>query len=228
MAEKRFDVRLMAKGSLALLVVMTLLLALAGRVDYWQLWLFGAINVCFLAAMAVVFSGSADLFRERFRASAEAKGWDRVLWIFFGPANLAIVITAGLDAGRFGWSAGYPPLIYALGYLGYVCGGALHLWSIRQNPFYTSTVSIQEDGGQSVIDRGPYRLVRHPGYSGIILMVNSMAVVLGSPWALIPSGCSTLVLILRTWLEDRALRNELSGYGDYAARIRYRLLPGVW
>jgi len=228
MAEKRFDVRLLAKGFLALLVVMAVLLALAGRVDYWQLWLFGGINVCFLAAVAIVFSGSADLFRERFRAGSEAKGWDRVLWIFFGPANLAIVITAGLDAGRFHWTSGYHPMVYVLGYLGYVCGGTLHLWSVRHNPFYTSTVSIREEDGQAVVDRGPYGWVRHPGYTGIILMVNGMAIALGSTWALVPSGGSTLLLILRTWLEDRALHQELSGYQAYASRVRHRLLPRVW
>jgi len=228
MAAKHFNISLLARGFLALLIVTAALLALAGRLDYWQAWLFGGVNACFLAAVAAVFSGGGDLLRERFRAGAEAKGWDRVLWIFFGPANLAILIVAGLDAGRLGWSAGCPTSIYVLGYIGYVCGGGLHLWSIRQNPFYTSTVSIRKDDGQAVIDRGPYRLVRHPGYSGIILMVNAMAIVLGSPWALIPSGCSTLVLILRTGLEDRALGKELSGYQEYAARVRYRLLPGVW
>jgi len=227
-ARKLIDISLLAKGFSAVLVVTAALLAIAGRTDYWQTWLFGGINACFALIVAAVFSHSSGLLSKRLRPGGEAKSWDRVLWGFFGPANLAILITAGLDAGRFGWSAGYSPLIYALGYLGYVCGGALHVWSIRQNPFYISTVSIREDKGQAVVDRGPYRLVRHPGYSGIILMINSMAIALGSLWALIPSGCSTLVLILRTWLEDRALHEELSGYQDYAARVGHRLLPGIW
>jgi protein-S-isoprenylcysteine O-methyltransferase Ste14 len=219
---------LLAKGFSAVLVVTAALLAIAGRTDYWQTWMFGGINAFFAFIVSIVFSEGSGLLSKRLRPGDQAKSWDRVLWGFFGPANLAILAVAGLDAGRFRWTAGYLPLIYALGYIGYVCGGALHLWSIRQNPFYISTVSIREDKGQAVIDRGPYRLVRHPGYSGIILMVNSMAIALGSLWALIPSGCSTLVLILRTWLEDRALHNELSGYQDYAARVRYRLLPGIW
>jgi protein-S-isoprenylcysteine O-methyltransferase Ste14 len=186
------------------------------------------VNVIFLAGVAASFSGSSHLFRDRLRIKPEAKKWDRALLAFFGPANLAILIVASLDAGRFGWTSGYSPAIYCLGYLAYACGGWLHLWSIRHNPFYVSTVSIREEAGQSVVDQGPYGYLRHPGYTGIILMVNGMAIVLGSRWALIPSGLVSAILVLRTMLEDRTLQRELHGYGKYAQRVRFRLLPGIW
>jgi protein-S-isoprenylcysteine O-methyltransferase Ste14 len=110
----------------------------------------------------------------------------------------------------------------------YTASAYLHLWAIRANEFYTSTVSIKPDGSHAVIDTGPYGVVRHPGYTGIMLMEACIAVMLGSLWALVPAGAVALLLIVRTWLEDAALRRELSGYTEYANRVRYRLVPGIW
>jgi protein-S-isoprenylcysteine O-methyltransferase Ste14 len=79
-----------------------------------------------------------------------------------------------------------------------------------------------------VITTGPYRYVRHPGYvSGIFGMV-AIPLIIGSVYGLIPVGVMILLLIVRTSLEDRTLRNELEGYTEYAQRVKYRLLPGVW
>jgi protein-S-isoprenylcysteine O-methyltransferase Ste14 len=75
---------------------------------------------------------------------------------------------------------------------------------------------------------GPYHYVRHPAYLGAILYELAVAVLLASWWALLVSGLSTILLIRRTALKDRALQAELSGYGTYARQVRYRLLPGVW
>ena len=94
--------------------------------------------------------------------------------------------------------------------------------------FYRSTVSIEPEAGHSVVDAGPYGIVRHPGYKGIIFMESGIAVVLGSAWALVPAGSGAALLVLRTVLEDTALRTELPGSDDQDGRIRYRLLPGIW
>ena len=87
---------------------------------------------------------------------------------------------------------------------------------------------IQSDRDQRVIDSGPYAIVRHPGYVGGILFSLGIALALGSLWALIPAILSSSVLVLRTKWEDETLQAKLSGYADYARRVRYRLLPGVW
>ena len=96
------------------------------------------------------------------------------------------------------------------------------------NAFFVATVRIQTDRNQMVISSGPYRYVRHPGYAGTILLHLAMPFMLNSLWALIPAGLIVLVLIVRTALEDKTLHDELLGYKEYAARVRYRLLPGVW
>ncbi len=87
---------------------------------------------------------------------------------------------------------------------------------------------IQKERGHTVVTDGPYQYVRHPGYAGTIVTMLAMALALGSLWALILSGLSALLMVIRTALEDRTLREELSGYPEYARQTRYRLLPGVW
>ena len=98
----------------------------------------------------------------------------------------------------------------------------------RLNRFFSTTVRLQCDRGQYVIRSGPYRIVRHPGYVGGILLGISMALVLGSLWALIPAGGVLILLIIRTYLEDITLQKELQRYTDYAQKVRYRLVPGIW
>jgi protein-S-isoprenylcysteine O-methyltransferase Ste14 len=96
------------------------------------------------------------------------------------------------------------------------------------NRHFEPTVRIQTDRGHTVIDTGPYALVRHPGYVAASLLVLGMPLSLGSYWASIPAILSYLLLVVRTALEDRTLQDELPGYKEYARRVRYRLLPGVW
>ena len=89
-------------------------------------------------------------------------------------------------------------------------------------------VRIQEERGHTVATGGPYQFVRHPGYVGAIMFQLGSPIALGSLWALIPSGLSAILYVIRTALEDRTLQEELDGYSDYAQRVRHRLLPGVW
>lgn len=99
---------------------------------------------------------------------------------------------------------------------------------MRSNRFFSSIVRIQTERGHVVQSGGPYRFVRHPGYVGMTLTQVAYPVLLGTWWAYVPTGLATLLLVVRTALEDRLLRRELAGYGEYAARVRFRLLPGVW
>jgi len=105
---------------------------------------------------------------------------------------------------------------------------ALVVWATAANAFFSQVVRIQKERGHTVATSGPYRYVRHPGYVGTILFELATPVMLGSWWALIPGGLSALLLVVRTALEDKTLHKGLDGYRGYAARVRYRLLPGVW
>jgi protein-S-isoprenylcysteine O-methyltransferase Ste14 len=101
-------------------------------------------------------------------------------------------------------------------------------WAESVNRFFEPTVRIQTDRGHRVIDTGPYALARHPGYVAACLLCLGMPLSLGSFWALIPAVLSCLLLVVRTVMGDRTLRDELTGYEEYTQRVRYRLIPGVW
>jgi len=136
-------------------------------------------------------------------------------------------VVAGLDV-RFGWTGPIPWAYHVGGLLLVVLGYALFLWAMVSNAFFAEGVRIQKERGHTVATGGPYRCVRHPGYAGSILAQVSAPVLLGSPWALILGLASAAFFGVRTYLEDKTLRKELPGYEEYARRVRYRLLPGVW
>jgi len=89
-------------------------------------------------------------------------------------------------------------------------------------------VRIQKERGHKVVDSGPYRLVRHPGNMGNLILNVAAPLMLASHWAWIPAGVSIVLTVLRTALEDRTLRTELEGYEEYASRVPNRLVPGLW
>jgi protein-S-isoprenylcysteine O-methyltransferase Ste14 len=219
---------LFARGVGMVLVLTAGLMLLGGRTSYWQAWVFGLVNCLLVLALSVWLADQAELIRTRMKPGPATKAWDKILMAAFFPLALAVPVVASLDAGRFGWSRSFDVVVYPVGYLVYVFSAYMHLQAIRTNRFYTSTVSIEPDKGHSVVDAGPYRFVRHPGYTGIIFMEIGIAVVLASLWALIPAGSVAALLILRTVLEDAALRAELPGYDGYSERVRYKLLPGIW
>ena len=99
---------------------------------------------------------------------------------------------------------------------------------MASNRYFSTLVRIQIDRGHTVATSGPYRYVRHPGYTGYSASFFGMSLALGSLWAIIPAGFLTCLFVVRTVLEDRTLQGELPGYGHYARRVRFRLLPGIW
>lgn len=226
--KKTRDSGFLIKGFFGLLIMLGLFFLIAGRIDYWQGWVFGAVNFLIVLALFLKFSDISEIMKKRAKPGSGTKWWDKLFWAFFGPMNLAIIIIACLDAGRFQWSPPLPLFIYPVVYALYLLSSSLHFWAIRANRFYSSTVSIRSEDGQEVIQSGPYSFVRHPGYSGIAMMVVSIAIVLGSLWAILPAACVVVLLVLRTLLEDSALQQELSGYQAYTKKVRYRLLPKIW
>jgi protein-S-isoprenylcysteine O-methyltransferase Ste14 len=134
---------------------------------------------------------------------------------------------AGLDAVRYHWSSMPFEFVY-VGIILFALAMVLIASVLVVNPYAESSVRIQTDRGHTVITSGPYRLVRHPMYVGSFLMNLGMPLILGSVWALVLTGVITLLFVWRTAHEDQTLRRELPGYEEYAARTRYRLLPGLW
>ena len=169
-----------------------------------------------------------DVIAGRVNRHERPRQWDLLLGIFVAlPTMLAIPIVSALDDGRYHWSR-LPWWGCALGYALMLAGIAGITWAQAVNKFFEPSVRIQTDRGHRVIDTGPYAIIRHPGYAFGFLLFLGMPLALGSLWALIPAAMLCPLLVVRTVLEDRMLQAELPGYREYAQRVRYRLVPGVW
>jgi protein-S-isoprenylcysteine O-methyltransferase Ste14 len=227
-AGARPRVSLLLKGTVAVGLFTAGLFALAGHLRYFQAAVLAAASWLVLAALALGFSDRVGVIAERMKPAPNAKPWDRLLMAAFMPLAGAVIVVAALDGGRFHWTTDLPLWIYPPAVVAFCAAAILHLWAIVANEFYVSTVAVLRERGHRTVDRGPYAFVRHPGYLGILVMEFTIPLILGSLWALIASGLVAAVLLMRAGLEDRVLHDELPGYAEYAARVRYRVVPGVW
>ena len=211
----------------AALIFAALLFIPAGRMDWGRGWAYvGIIVAGFLFNWWCLTRWNPELIERRMRLGKGTKTWDLVWGALFAPVMIAIYVVAGLEAQdgvlsltRVAWPVGL-----AL----FLAGWALLTWSMVVNPFFEKTVRIQTDRGHRVIDTGPYAYVRHPGYVGFAAFMLGTPLLLGSAWALVPALLSVIGIVIRTALEDRTLNAELAGYSDYASRVRFRLIPGLW
>jgi protein-S-isoprenylcysteine O-methyltransferase Ste14 len=200
----------------------------AGRLDWLDAWIF-LVAYFLIAAAAQAWLTRIDpgLVEERWQWGTNTKAWDRWIVAANGLLLFALLLVIGLDAGRFGWSyVPWPVRLAAL--LGFVPAFGLPLLASRANTYLASTVRIQEERGHTVVSAGPYAFIRHPMYAGTILYDVCVPPLLGSWVGLAVSAVMITMAVLRTTLEDRTLQAELPGYREYARRVRFRLLPGVW
>ena len=221
-------VRLLLSFVASIAVFIALIFWPAGTIDWQAGWLYvGLLIASFVVNILYLARVNPELIEHRMRIGPGTKRWDKVLMVVFSPLVLAIYVIAGLDAVRYEWST-MSPSFWLVGLAIFVPGTAVFVWSMGVNPFFEKTVRIQTERGHRVIDSGPYRFVRHPGYLGFFGWMLSVPLLLGSWWAFVPAVLSSLAIVLRTALEDGVLRRELPGYDAYASRVRYRLIPGVW
>lgn len=217
------------KGVLYKAYVAAVLMVSAGRWDWGAGWLYVGIFLAFdLATALAVIPKDPTLLIERSRSNPGVKSWDRVIMpLSAGVLPLVTWILAGLD-DRWSWMPQVSTFWQVLGLCLTVAGYALLVWAMGANAFFSPLVRIQTERNHQVADGGPYQFIRHPGYVGAMLFSVGVPLQLGSWWSLIPGILSIGLFILRTWLEDQTLQEELPGYQAYAQRVKYRLLPGVW
>ncbi len=217
-----------AQLAATLLLQAALLFIAAGRVDWFAAWIFLAVYVGTIVLNTLtLLPEHPDLIAERGQPKENAKSWDKIISSVTGVAYLATMVVAGLDV-RLSWSSPVGLSFLAIGLLLLLMGNGLFSLAMRSNAYFSTLVRIQDERGHAVVSAGPYRWVRHPGYVGWILINIGTPLMFGSWWALIPGGLSAALMAVRTALEDRTLQAELPGYKEYAAQVRYRLLPGVW
>ena len=193
---------------------------------WFYLGLFFAGNGVFHVTLLI---WNRDLLSRRLQYGSGTKVWDIVWMLFLGPTFFAIAFVAVNDLDIRVADQGSTGIVWLVGLAIYVIGWTLFTWCSVVNPFFEKMVRIQKDAGHHVIDRGPYAFIRHPGYVGFISAIGlSTPPLLPSFSICILSLIVVLLFLARTALEDRTLQAELPGYREYAGRVRYRLVPGVW
>jgi protein-S-isoprenylcysteine O-methyltransferase Ste14 len=200
----------------------------AGTLAWPWAWALVALYAAWVLANGLIVGRrSPELLAERAARARDAKRWDVRLMSLMGLLTVAKYVIAGFDY-RYGWSQGFAPWMQALALLAAAAGMALTTWGMAANAYFSQIVRIQQERGHTVVAGGPYRYVRHPAYLGTLLFELASPLLLGSWWALLAGALAAALFVLRTALEDRDLQAELPGYAEYAGRVRYRLLPGVW
>lgn len=191
-------------------------------------WAWLIIHTAVIVISTLLLPIDPELADERTHIKEGVKRWDKIIVIptqIFMP--LGFLVLAGLDM-RFRWSPPLPLWVQVLALVLTGLGYLLSVWASSVNKFYSRFVRIQTERGHHVISNGPYKTIRHPGYTGIIIFMLTTALALDSLWTLTLSGALSLLLIIRTALEDKTLQEELDGYTEYARKVRYRLVPWVW
>ena len=208
---------------LAVVLVTAGILLISGQWQDRLLWAYGGV-------LALTFGYAAasideDLARERFHPPNP--GADRLSLKFVRLIALTHLIVSALDLGRWHISR-IPDSGRAAALIGMGVSFALVFRSMRENRFFSAVVRIQSERGHRVIDSGPYSIVRHPGYVGMIAGVPLSALAIGSGLGFAIALAYTALIVRRVTFEDGYLQENLTGYTAYAQRVRYRLVPGLW
>jgi len=216
------------KHFLGTFIFFVIIFVSAGRIDYWQGLIYVSIGFIMVLLNYTVLRIDSELLKERSKPGEDTKKWDKTILGLSFLVTISMYIIAGLDSGRYHWSPDFHWSIYLLGIILTPLGQLLFLIAQKQNRFFSSTVRIQTDREHIVCETGLYKIVRHPAYLGSIIQSLGFPLLFGSLWSIIPICVLIILLIIRTNLEDRTLKNELKGYLEYSDKTQYKIIPYVW
>lgn len=204
----------------------------AGTWQWCEAWvLVGLWSVYGLITTIYLLRHDPALLAERLKLvplQNEQKVWDKALMLLFFIAGIGLYLLPGFDVMRYEWSDPLPLWVRVIAMLIHIPCFVLLVWIMRENTYLSQVVKIDKDRGHKVITTGPYAIVRHPMYTVVIILLFAVPLALGSRFSLILSLFLIILLIVRTYLEDRTLHAELKGYTEYAKETIYRLIPGLW
>jgi protein-S-isoprenylcysteine O-methyltransferase Ste14 len=209
------------------IVLGVLLFLPAGTLNYWQGWLFIVVFMTSVTAVGVYLSLKDPALLERRKnigPGAEQSTAQKIIISFGILGNLALLIFCGLDH-RFGWSQ-VPGYVSLAGAVLIALGLFMNILVFRENSYGASNITVEEK--QPVISTGPYALVRHPMYAGVLVMILGIPLALGSWWGLVVLALLLPGLAWRILDEEKVLEKDLSGYVEYERKVRYRLVPYLW
>ncbi len=213
------------------LIYPVLTLGLAGDWLWVEGWLWaGTLVVAIYSIYAYLFIKDPALLKERFQkpGSKNQKNWDKILLTIFFITILVWLVIMPLDAKRFGWSPEFPLWLKIIGWILTAIAWVSIFQVFRENTFASPLVRIQTERKQKVISTGPYSIVRHPMYAGLLLWLFGTPLLLGSLYGLLIAFPLAGLLAIRAVKEEKMLKEELEGYESYARGVKYRFIPKVW
>lgn len=228
--KKTSVVRIVIMLLLVLVIFPLLPMIISGRWDWWQAWVMFALFVLsFIVSRAIAARKTPDILKERadYATQGNTQAWDKWLSPIMALGSVFILLIAGLDE-LFNWSPDLPLGLELVGLALVVAGYIFGSYAFIENAFFSGTVRLQPERGQTVVSSGPYAWVRHPGYLGSLIASLGMPLLLDSLWAFVPMIIFIFFFVLRTHLEDSFLKENLAGYSEYVDKVHYRLFPGIW
>jgi protein-S-isoprenylcysteine O-methyltransferase Ste14 len=221
--------KLLLQNTIFVVALGALLFASAGTLDWPAAWVFLAISATLGPACGLWLAKTDPaLLAERMRPTfqADQPAADKKFMLTFVLVTLIWLVAIGLD--RRAQASDVPIVLQALGLAMYLLSNAFIMWVFRVNSFAAPVVKVQAERHHRVVSSGPYAFVRHPMYSGIMLFFVGVPLLLGSWWGVAIAPVFAVLFAIRARIEERALVEGLPDYADYAARVRYRLVPGLW
>jgi len=210
------------------LIFGSVLFITAGTVSWFYGWIFLILFYIFgIVLFMWVLRHNPGLVEERTGFKPDEPTWDKAYTILLGIFFSILFVSMPLDAVRFHWSR-MPTWLHLVGAIVFLSSFYLMYLTYRENPYLSSAVHIQEERGQTVISTGPYRYVRHPLYTSVLLFCLGSALLLGSWIGVILGLLLEAMFAGRAVREERVLQKGLKGYDAYMVRVRWRLIPHVW
>jgi len=228
-SEHKIDMKKLKKKMVILVILAFAILCLfffisAGTIMYWQAWVYIALLFIPMSFLLVyLLKHAPELLVRRMKMKEKEIYQKRIIkisWVFF----VAAFIIPGLDV-RFGWSQ-VPLWIIIIADMFVLAGYLMVAVVFLYNKYASRIIEVAKD--QKVISTGPYAIIRHPMYTGVIIMYTASPLALGSYWALLPALIIPIIIIFRIFNEEKVLKRDLEGYTEYTHKVRYRLIPGVW
>lgn len=215
------------QSALGVPILAAVLFIPAGTLHYWQAWLFGVVFVLTTSALGLYFLKHDPALVKRRMAvgpTAEREPAQKIIMTILSISFLLMMIIPGLDH-RWHWSS-VPVWLVLLANAGIILSFVIFFVVMKQNSYAAATIKVE--AGQPLVSTGIYAVVRHPMYSGALILMICMPLALGSYWTLLILIPALPVLAWRILNEENVLKRDLAGYADYCRKVRYRLIPGLW